>query len=56
MCCVWAARYIEEHTIGKCWVHSIMVSMANAMPQAIGAALACPGKQVIGSAVMEACQ
>jgi pyruvate dehydrogenase (quinone) len=47
MCCVWAARYI--HGTGKrrmlgSFNHG---SMANAMPQAIGAALACPDKQVI---------
>ena len=47
MCCVWAARYIhgtgERKMLGS-FNHG---SMANAMPQAIGAALACPGKQVI---------
>ncbi|TZF82227.1 ubiquinone-dependent pyruvate dehydrogenase [Pedobacter sp. BS3] len=47
MCCVWGARYI--HATGK----RIMLgsfnhgSMANAMPQAIGAALARPGQQVV---------
>jgi pyruvate dehydrogenase (quinone) len=47
MCCVWAARYIngtgERKMLGS-FNHG---SMANAMPQAIGAAFACPGKQVI---------
>lgn len=47
MCCVWAARYIngtgERKMLGS-YNHG---SMANAMPQAIGAVLACPGKQVI---------
>jgi pyruvate dehydrogenase (quinone) len=47
MCCVWAARYIagtgERKMLGS-FNHG---SMANAMPQAIGAALACPDKQVI---------
>jgi pyruvate dehydrogenase (quinone) len=47
MCCVWAARYIhgtgERKMLGS-FNHG---SMANAIPQAIGAALACPGKQVI---------
>jgi len=47
MCCVWAARYIvgtgERKMLGS-FNHG---SMANAMPQAIGAALACPGRQVI---------
>jgi pyruvate dehydrogenase (quinone) len=47
MCCVWGARYI--HGTGK----RMMIgsfnhgSMANAMPQAIGAALAWPGRQVV---------
>jgi pyruvate dehydrogenase (quinone) len=47
MCCVWGARYI--HGTGK----RLMLgsfnhgSMANAMPMAIGAALACPGRQVV---------
>ena len=50
MCCVWGARYV--HATGKremlgSWVHG---SMANAMPQAIGAAFACPGRQVIALA------
>jgi pyruvate dehydrogenase (quinone) len=47
MCCVWAARYIhgtgERKMLGS-FNHG---SMANAIPQSIGAALACPGKQVI---------
>jgi len=47
MSCVWGARYIEatgkREMIGS-FNHG---SMANAMPQAIGAALACPGRQVI---------
>lgn len=47
MCCVWGARYI--HATGKrdmlgSFNHG---SMANAMPQAIGAALAQPGRQII---------
>jgi pyruvate dehydrogenase (quinone) len=47
MCCVWAARYIDG-TGGRKMMGSFNYgSMANAMPQAIGAALACPGKQVI---------
>jgi len=47
MCCVWAARYIHG-TGGRKMLGSFNHgSMANAMPQAIGAALACPGKQVI---------
>lgn len=47
MCCVWGARYInatgKRELIGS-FSHG---SMANAMPQAIGAALAQPGRQVI---------
>jgi pyruvate dehydrogenase (quinone) len=47
MCCVWAARYIEG-TGGRIMLGSFNHgSMANAMPQAIGAALARPGQQVI---------
>ena len=47
MCCVWGARYI--HATGKremigSFSHG---SMANAMPQAIGAALSQAGRQVI---------
>jgi pyruvate dehydrogenase (quinone) len=47
MCCVWGARYI--HATGKrrmigSWNHG---SMANALPHAIGAALAFPGRQVV---------
>src|SRR5712672_1192744 len=44
---VWAARYLamngKRRLIGSFW-HG---SMANAMPQAIGAQAACPGRQVI---------
>ena len=47
MCCVWAARYIngtgERKMLGS-FNHG---SMANAMPQAIGAAFARPDQQVI---------
>jgi len=47
MSCVWGARYInatgKRRMIGS-FNHG---SMANAMPQAIGAALAMPGRQVI---------
>jgi pyruvate dehydrogenase (quinone) len=50
MCCVWGARYIrgtgKRSMIGS-FNHG---SMANAMPQAIGAALACPNRQVIALA------
>jgi pyruvate dehydrogenase (quinone) len=47
MCCVWAARYIEGTGERKMLGSFNHGSMANAMPQAIGAALACPGQQVI---------
>jgi pyruvate dehydrogenase (quinone) len=47
MCCVWAARYIEGIGKRKMLGSFNHGSMANAMPQAIGASLACPGKQVI---------
>ena len=44
---VWAARYLtmngQRRLLGS-FVHG---SMANALPQAIGAQLACPGRQVI---------
>jgi len=47
MCNVWSARYIiangKRSLIGS-FVHG---SMANAMPHAIGAALACPERQVV---------
>ncbi|HTI10678.1 MAG TPA: thiamine pyrophosphate-dependent enzyme [Puia sp.] len=47
MCNVWSARYIRANgkrdMIGS-FVHG---SMANAMPHAIGAALACPDRQVV---------
>lgn len=47
MTCVWAARYLNatgNRTLLGSFNHG---SMANAMPQAIGAALACPDRQVI---------
>jgi pyruvate dehydrogenase (quinone) len=47
MCCVWAARYIQGTGERKMLGSFNHGSMANAMPQAIGAALACPDKQVI---------
>ncbi|MVN90177.1 thiamine pyrophosphate-dependent enzyme [Mucilaginibacter aquatilis] len=50
MCCVWGARYIastgKRSMLGS-FNHG---SMANAMPQAIGAAMACPDRQVIALA------
>jgi len=47
MCCVWAARYIDGTGERKMLGSFNHGSMANAMPQAIGAAFARPGKQVI---------
>ena len=47
MSCVWAARYIDGTGERKMLGSFNHGSMANAMPQSIGAALACPGKQVI---------
>ena len=47
MTCVWAARYLAA-TAGRSMLGSFNHgSMANAMPQAIGAALAYPGRQVV---------
>lgn len=47
MTCVWGARYLQatekRHMLGS-FNHG---SMANALPQAIGAALVCPDRQVI---------
>jgi pyruvate dehydrogenase (quinone) len=47
MCCVWAARYIDGTGERKMLGSFNHGSMANAMPQSIGASLASPGKQVI---------
>ncbi|GAB2973742.1 thiamine pyrophosphate-binding protein [Mucilaginibacter puniceus] len=47
MSCVWGARYINATGKRKMLGSFNHGSMANAMPQAIGAALACPGRQVI---------
>ena len=47
MCCVWAARYIDGTSERKMLGSFNHGSMANAMPQAIGAALARPDQQVI---------
>jgi len=47
MGCVWAARYIDATGQRKMLGSFNHGSMANAMPQSIGAALACPDKQVI---------
>ncbi|MBD1392620.1 thiamine pyrophosphate-dependent enzyme [Mucilaginibacter glaciei] len=47
MSCVWGARYINATGKRKMIGSFNHGSMANAMPQAIGAALAMPGRQVI---------
>ena len=47
MSCVWGSRYINATGKRKMIGSFNHGSMANAMPQAIGAALACPGQQVI---------
>jgi pyruvate dehydrogenase (quinone) len=47
MSCVWAARYIDGTGERKMLGSFNHGSMANAMPQAIGAALTRPGQQVI---------
>jgi pyruvate dehydrogenase (quinone) len=47
MCCVWGARYIHSTGQRKMLGSFIHGSMANAMPQAIGAALAFPDRQVV---------
>jgi len=47
MSCVWGARYINATGQRKMLGSFNHGSMANAMPQAIGAALANPGRQVI---------
>ncbi len=46
MTCVWAARYLQA-TAGRSMLGSFNHgSMANALPQSIGAALTCPDRQV----------
>jgi pyruvate dehydrogenase (quinone) len=47
MCCVWAARYIDGTGERKMLGSFNHGSMANAMPQSIGASFASPGTQVI---------
>ena len=47
MSCVWGSRYINATGKRKMIGSFNHGSMANAMPQAIGAALALPGRQVI---------
>ncbi len=47
MSCVWGSRYINATGKRRMLGSFNHGSMANAMPQAVGAALACPGRQVI---------
>lgn len=47
MCCVWGARYIQANGKRRMLGSFVHGSMACAMPHAIGAALACPDKQVV---------
>lgn len=47
MTCVWGARYLQASGSRKMLGSFNHGSMANAMPQAIGASLAYPGRQVI---------
>ena len=49
MCTVWAARYLQmtkDRRLLGSFVHG---SMANALPQAIGAKLLYPNRQVVSS-------
>ncbi|MBD4381215.1 ubiquinone-dependent pyruvate dehydrogenase, partial [Xanthomonas citri pv. citri] len=47
MCNVWSARYINPLGTRRILGSYLHGSMANALPQAIGAQLAEPGRQVI---------
>lgn len=47
MTCVWGARYLQASGERKMLGSFNHGSMANALPQAIGASLACPGRQVV---------
>ena len=46
--CIWTARYITAKQKRNIFGSFSWASMANAMPNAIGAALAYPGRQAIG--------
>ncbi|HEX3979480.1 MAG TPA: thiamine pyrophosphate-dependent enzyme [Solirubrobacteraceae bacterium] len=46
--CIWTARYVTAKEKRNILGSFSWASMANAMPNAIGAALAYPGRQVIG--------
>lgn len=47
MCNVWAARYLTPNGRRRVIGSFLHGSMANALPHAIGAQLACPGRQVV---------
>ncbi|WP_455428677.1 pyruvate dehydrogenase [Kitasatospora aureofaciens] len=47
---VWAARYLQPNGRRRVIGSFLHGSMANALPHAIGAQLACPGRQVIAMA------
>jgi pyruvate dehydrogenase (quinone) len=47
MCCVWAARYLTAAKGRRLLGSFVHGSMANALPQAIGAQAAYPGRQVV---------
>ena len=50
MCNVWSSRYIRSTKARRLIGSFTHGSMANALPQAIGAQFACPGRQVIAMA------
>ncbi|MGW0043093.1 pyruvate dehydrogenase [Rhodococcus sp. NPDC003348] len=47
MCNVWTARYLNPNGSRRFLSSALHGSMANALPHAIGAQVACPGRQVI---------
>ena len=47
MCCTWAARYLTPNGRRRILGSFVHGSMANALPMAIGAAQAAPGRQVV---------
>jgi pyruvate dehydrogenase (quinone) len=47
MCNVWSARYIRANGRRDMIASFVHGSMANAMPHAIGAAFACPDRQIV---------
>ncbi|WP_035855169.1 thiamine pyrophosphate-dependent enzyme [Cryptosporangium arvum] len=47
MCCTWAARYLTPNGRRRLLGSFVHGSMANALPMAIGAQVASPGRQVV---------